>query len=67
MIAQALQRSATSLQSLADEVGVSYDSLRAWATGRRNPSPENLARLADALERRGGELSELAQKLREAR
>ncbi len=31
-----------------------------------NPTPENLARLADALEKRGGELSRLAARLREA-
>ena len=38
----------------------------AWRAGLRNPTPENLAALADALERRGSELQELAQELREA-
>ena len=37
-----------------------------WSAGHRNPTPENLAALADALERRGGELQALAKELREA-
>ena len=66
MIAQALRVTMGNLKELADEVGVSYASIRSWADGRRNPSPENLAALADALERRGGELQELAKQLRDA-
>jgi len=66
MIAQALRVTLGNLKELADEVGVSYASIRAWADGRRNPTPENLAALANALERRGGELQELAKQLREA-
>lgn len=66
MIDRALRIVMGNLQELADEAGVSYATLRAWADDRRNPSPENLARLADALERRGGELTELARELREA-
>ncbi len=66
MIAQALRVTLGNLKELADEVGVSYASIRAWADGRRNPTPENLAALADALERRGGELQEIAKRLRQA-
>ena len=44
--------------------GVSYASLKAWIDGRRNPTPQNLRRLAAVLERRGGELLELADGLR---
>lgn len=65
MIDRALRIVMGNLQELAEESGVSYATLRAWADDRRNPSPENLARLADALERRGGELVELAERLRE--
>ena len=64
MIAQALRVTLGNLQELADEVGVSYASIHSWADGRRNPTPENLAALADALERRGGELQDLAEHLR---
>ena len=66
MIGQALRRAAGSLEDLADEVGVTYASLKAWADGRRNPSPENLVRLADALDSRSGDLQELAEGLRKA-
>jgi transcriptional regulator with XRE-family HTH domain len=64
MIDRALDTATVSLQAIADETGVSYDTLWAWKNGRRNPSPENLAALADALERRGGELVKLAEQLR---
>lgn len=66
MIRDALDRAAGSLEDLAAEVGVTYASLKAWADGRRNPSPENLARLADALDRRSTELEELAAQIRGA-
>ena len=66
MIAHALRGSMGKLQDFAEEAGVSSASLRAWADGRRNPSSGNLKALADVLERRGGELIRLAEKLREA-
>jgi transcriptional regulator with XRE-family HTH domain len=64
MIDKALDKATGSLQTIADDAGISYDTLWAWKTGRRNPTPENLARLADALDRRGGELVKLAEALR---
>lgn len=66
MIAEAVERAPASLEEIAEEAGVSRHSLYLWARGKRNPTPENLARLADALEKRGGELTELAEELREA-
>jgi transcriptional regulator with XRE-family HTH domain len=66
MIDRALDTATVSLQTIADETGLSYDTLWAWKNGRRNPSPENLAALADALGRRGGELARLAEELRKA-
>ena len=64
MIAQAVQGAAGSMEELAGETGVTYASLKAWVDGRRNPSPANLVKLADALERRGGEVVKLAEALR---
>ena len=64
MIQEALKVATGSLQEIAEAAGVSYDTLWAWSNGRRNPTPENLAKLADALERRGGELVKLADALR---
>ena len=66
MIELALDGATTSLEDIAAATGVTYNTLYAWKTGRRNPSPENLARLADALERRGGDLQALADDLRKA-
>jgi len=64
MISNALDRVTASLEEIAEAAGVTYDTLYAWNVGRRNPSSENVLRLADALERRGGELGELAEKPR---
>ena len=66
MIDEALEAATGSLQEIADDAGVSHDTLWAWKTGRRNPSPENLARLADAIDRRGGVLQTLAEDHRKA-
>ena len=66
MIERALAGATTSLEDIAAATGVTYNSLYAWKTGRRNPSPQNLAHLADALERRGGDLQTLADELRKA-
>lgn len=66
MIDRALEGATTSLEDIAAAAGITYNTLHAWKTGRRNPSPENLAKLADAIERRGGELQALAEELRRA-
>ena len=66
ILSDALDAATGNLEAIAEDAGISYDTLWAWKNGRRNPSPENLAKLADALERRGGELTELAKKLRDA-
>lgn len=66
MIVRALERTTGDLKDLADEIGVSYHTLWSWKAGRRTPGPEHVRTLADALEARGGELTELARELREA-
>jgi hypothetical protein len=53
------------LESLAAEAGVSYHTLYAWGTGRRNVSTTQLGRLADAVERRAAVLNALAEELRD--
>lgn len=64
MIDRAARIAAGNLEELAAEVGVSYASLKAWIDGRRNPTPDNLRKLADVFARRGGELQQLAEDLR---
>lgn len=66
MVRRIIEQATLDVNGLADEAGISRASLYAWADGRRNPTPENLARLADALDRRSGELAALADELRKA-
>jgi transcriptional regulator with XRE-family HTH domain len=66
LMKRALEAAAPSLRELAKETGISYDTLRAWRIGRRNPEAHQLAVVADALERRGREQLELAKSLRRA-
>ena len=63
---RALRQVTPSMEAIADEIGVAYSTVRAWNAGHRVPSAENLARLADAIERRGGELQRLADEPRRA-
>lgn len=57
------EEAAVSMESLAEEAGISYATLHAWRTGRRNPSRENLRALAAALRRRSAKLAELAEEV----
>lgn len=72
MIARAIEFGAGSVNELAEDSGVSRATLYAWRNGTRNPAPENLRRLAMALELRGthlrklaGDFSKLADRLEE--
>jgi len=64
LIQQVLKESPFSLRELAADTGLSYDTLRAWAAGRRIPRDENLRQIADVLESRAGRMRELAKQLR---
>lgn len=66
MVQEAIAAAAGGSENLAEEVGVSYGTLWAWASGRRNPSVRNLRRLAAVLRRRGGKLQEIASQLERA-
>lgn len=64
LVRRAVKAAPFGVTKLAIEARVSSASLYAWANGIRNPPPEKLRRLADVLERRGGELQKLADELR---
>lgn len=67
MIAQkAIEAATPSMRQLAEQAGVNYSTLKAWSAGIRNPSPENARKLADALRQQGGEVSQLAEELKDA-
>ncbi len=63
IIARVLKVATLSIEELAQETGISAGTLYAWQSGRRNPSPENLEKLAATLRRRGGQLERLADEL----
>lgn len=66
MIAEAVDAAAGSVEDIAKEMGVSPHTIWAWLRGDRNPKPANLKKLASVLDRRGGKLHDLADRLREA-
>lgn len=66
LIDRILDTATLSVQELGDETGISRHTLWAWAAGRRNPSRENLEKLATALEERGSEILREASNLWEA-
>jgi transcriptional regulator with XRE-family HTH domain len=63
MIQRALDATTGGIERLAEEMGVSHNTVWSWKAGRRNPSPENLRKLADVLRKRGDSLTRLADEL----
>ena len=64
IVSEAVQLTAGSMAELVDELGgVTRQTVHAWTTGARNPSPTNRARIIEVMRRRGGELAELADQL----
>lgn len=65
-IERALSEGPFTIQQLASEAGVSYDTLYSWVKGRRVPRPENVRQLASGLTNRSDLLRELADALNDA-
>lgn len=67
-ISQAIERALSegpfTIQQLADEAGISYDTLYSWVKRRRVPRPENVRQLASGLENRAELLREIAEDLK---
>lgn len=55
------------LVDLADSAGISYDAIRSWSVGRREPRPATVQKLAAGLRKKADELERLARELDEAR
>lgn len=66
LVQRALRDGPFSMRQLAEDAGLKYDVLRAWAIGRRAPMPENLSRIASGFEARAARLNAIAAELREA-
>lgn len=65
-VQNALQKGPFSLHQLADRAGVGYETLRQWAAGKRNPKPDNVDRILDALDEQANEIKKLVQEARAA-
>ena len=66
MVRESLAPAMGNLRSIAQDLDISHSALSSWTNGRRTPTPANLRKLADHLERRGGELAGHARRLRKA-
>jgi predicted transcriptional regulator len=66
LIQRALKEGPFTLQQLALDAGISYDSLYSWAKGRRVPRTENLQQLVVGFQRRIAVLHDIANALRDA-
>jgi transcriptional regulator with XRE-family HTH domain len=66
LVKRVLRDGPFSMRQLAEDAGLSYGVLRAWAIGRRTPTPENLSRIADGFERRTERLHSIITELRRA-
>lgn len=52
-----------SLKDVAIAVGVGYDTMKSWSSGRTDPSPENRAALAAFMRKHAAKLERLAEEL----
>lgn len=66
LVQRVLRDGPFSMRQLAEDAGLSYGVLRAWAMGRRTPTPENLARIAGGFERRAEQLRDISIELKRA-
>ena len=63
LVTQLLALLAPSLRGVAQEHGVSHDTVRAWKLGRRTPSRENRAKLVEIAKQHSAALSDVAQQI----
>lgn len=66
LVQRVLRDGPFSMRQLAEDAGLKYGVLRAWAMGRRTPTPENVTRIADGFEVRAHKLLEIAAELRDS-
>lgn len=63
---EALNASGLTRAQIARDSGLNEATIWGWLNGRSAPTPDSLRKLAEGLERRGGELATLAERLRTA-
>ncbi len=65
LVTQLLDLLAPSLRGVAQQHGVSHDTVRAWKLGRRTPSRENLAKLLAIAKQHSAALNDIAQQIQD--
>jgi len=63
-VRRALKEGPFAMRQLAADAGLSYDVLRSWRSGRRQPSRDSIRKLATGLAKRSERLKALAAELR---
>ena len=63
MVSEALRAMTPTLREVAGRIGVSYGSIRGYATKARHPGPTVLHRLVSALRKQSRQLTRLADQL----
>ena len=63
-VAEVLHESELPRTLVAKDAGLGRATLESWLSGLRNPSPESVAQIASALEKRAEQLQRSAAKLR---
>ena len=63
-VAEVLRESELPRTLVAKDAGLGRATLESWLSGLRNPSPESVAQIASALEKRAKQLQRSAAKLR---
>jgi transcriptional regulator with XRE-family HTH domain len=66
IVQRALKTADFGMRQLAEAEGLSYGVLRAWAIGRRTPTPDNVKRIAEGLRNQSERLASLASELETA-
>jgi transcriptional regulator with XRE-family HTH domain len=63
IVQRALQNGPFSMRQLAEDAGLSYQTLRAWASDLRTPQDEYLSKLAAGFRARADKLHLIAEEL----
>ena len=66
IVQRALQNGPFSMRQLAEDAGLSYNTLRAWASDLRTPQEEYLSKLAVGFRTRADKLNAIAEELERA-
>lgn len=64
-VQQLMETATFNVRTLAERLGMPYDTVRAWGAGKRLPSRANREKMADTMEAHGRRMIDSARELRE--